>query len=70
MQFREKAKSSLIWKGVIRGPGRLKKGLRWQVLNGEMILFWLDAWLEDKPLCEVVVMPIREGIKQLKARDF
>lgn len=70
VHFREKTRSSLIWKGIIRGSGLLKKGMKWRAINWGRIYFWLDAWLEDSPLCEVAVTPIGEDLKQMNVRDY
>lgn len=41
--------ASHIWKGIINSSRPLKEA-RWRVTNGRKIRFWVDSWIEDKPL--------------------
>lgn len=55
---------------VRRGGKGLKKGLRWRAVNEVKIFFWLDAWLEDRTLCKLVVIQLGEEMKKLKVREL
>lgn len=39
--------------GVTLGSELLRKGIRWEVRNGERALIWKDVWLGNRPLEEV-----------------
>lgn len=66
--FKEKTRTSIIWKEICWGSGLLNRGLKWRVVNGEATRFWVDVWLEDVPLSELALNPIGEVIKLKKVR--
>lgn len=38
----------------------LQAGLRWEVDNGRRAMFWKDKWLNDTPLLQKCLQPMRE----------
>ena len=49
-----KGSDSMVWRSVLRCRHLLWKGLRWKVGKGDRILFWLDNWLENRSLLEIL----------------
>lgn len=43
---------SNAWKGILKSRYILRKGIKKVVINGKDTLFWLDTWLDEKPLKE------------------
>ncbi|GLT97162.1 hypothetical protein SLE2022_147430 [Rubroshorea leprosula] len=52
--------SSVTWKSILRCRDVLRLGLRWRVGTGEKIRFWQDAWVSDRPLLDVALLPALE----------
>lgn len=61
-----KAKSSIIWRGVVWGAELLRKRLRWMVGNGKIVAFWKDVSLGEKPLCDS--LPDQVGDEELESK--
>jgi hypothetical protein len=51
-----KMSDSPLWKDLLKIRQIYLKGREYKVNNGKSISFWLDRWLDDKPLC--VAYPI------------
>lgn len=68
--FKQKRRSSQIWKGVLWGAELLRQGLRWEDGNGERIFFWKDIWLGNKPLYKKAEEPVDEDVFEAKAVSF
>lgn len=67
--FKDKQRSSHVWKGVVWGVELLRLGLRWEVCNRRLVKFWKDNWLDSKPLQDHLLNPIDEGTSKLKVID-
>lgn len=50
--FRGRQQASQVWKGAVWGAELLRKGIIWDVRNGERVRFWKDVWLGSRPLIE------------------
>jgi hypothetical protein len=40
-----------LWKDIMKVRHIYLRGREYRVGNGKNISFWLDAWLDDEPLC-------------------
>lgn len=49
-RLRHRASSSHPWRSIRKGWELLKSGLRWQLGDGSLCLFWIDNWVEEAPL--------------------
>lgn len=56
--FKAKCNSSNIWRGLVWSSQGLSKGIKLVVGNGKDVCFWLDVWLEEKPLMALALQPI------------
>ncbi|XVF12875.1 hypothetical protein REPUB_Repub08aG0157600 [Reevesia pubescens] len=45
-----KSNSSSTWKGLLQTRDGIRRGIRWQVGNGNTIKFWSDWWVGTGPL--------------------
>jgi hypothetical protein len=48
-----KANDSPVWKDLLKIRHRYLKGREYKVNNGMSVSFWMDCWLEKKPLCAI-----------------
>lgn len=60
VQFRDKYRSSQIWKRVLWGAELMRRGLRWEVRNRKSVAFGRDVWLEQHPLSERLLGSMNE----------
>ncbi|KAJ8756023.1 hypothetical protein K2173_024569 [Erythroxylum novogranatense] len=65
-----KARSSLIWKSIVKGFQILHKGVFMDVYNGKGTNFWLDNWLGDGPLIDLTLAKVDESDKSLPVSHF
>ena len=42
---------SPVWKDLLQVRQTYLAGRKVLIKNGENVLFWLDCWLDDQPLC-------------------
>ena len=49
-----KPSDSPVWKSILRSRSLLKKGIRWRVGNGARIKFWLDNWVDNCNLVDLL----------------
>jgi hypothetical protein len=54
--IQEKMSDSPLWKDFLKIRQVYLKGREYKINNGKSVSFWLDMWLEDKPVC--VIYPI------------
>jgi hypothetical protein len=57
-RLRTRRSGSSNWKGLRKGHGVFRKGLRWVVNNGHEVSFWHDLWVGDSPLRNLVHGPL------------
>ncbi|XP_019163602.1 PREDICTED: uncharacterized protein LOC109159944 [Ipomoea nil] len=50
--------SSIAWRCILQSLPFVRKGLKWHVRNGVSTRFWLDIWLDDRPLLECITAQI------------
>jgi hypothetical protein len=46
-----KQSDSPVWKDLLKIRHIYLKGRKFRVNNGKKVSFWVDTWLEGKPLC-------------------
>ena len=56
--YQKKAADSPVWKNLLNCRPLLKRGITWKVGNGKSILFWLDNWIDNYSLAELLNIPI------------
>lgn len=62
---------SSTWRSVGMGLREVTlPGLSWVLGNGSHIRFWIDKWLTDKPLCELVTAHLPNGYEALRVKDL
>lgn len=50
--------ASHIWKSLLLGWELLKKGLKWNIGNSNIINFWHDNWLNLGPIRQLIQSPL------------
>ncbi|WCJ29423.1 LINE-1 retrotransposable element ORF2 protein [Euphorbia peplus] len=68
--FKPKPKQSHTWKAIVASSPILVKGLSRIVRSGYTTRFWLDKWVDDFRLCDMVVQQIPSDQLQLKVKDY
>ncbi|KAL9862399.1 putative RNA-directed DNA polymerase [Arabidopsis thaliana] len=62
---------SSTWRSVALGMREVvSPGLSWVIGDGLEILFWMDKWLTNIPLAELLVQELPAGWKGMRARDL
>ena len=62
---------SSTWRSVALGMREVViPGLSWVIGDGREILFWMDKWLTNIPLAELLVQEPPAGWKGMRARDL
>ena len=51
------ANSSYAWQSIMAGQNIVKKGMRWQVGNGQSIRIWMDKWTLNSSTYKIVSPP-------------
>ena len=51
------ANPSFAWRSIMAGQSIVKKGIRWQVGNGDNIRIWMDKWIPTPSTYKVVSPP-------------
>ena len=51
------ANSSYAWQCIMAGQNIVKKGMRWQVSNGQSIRIWMDKWTLNSSTYKIVSPP-------------
>ncbi|VFQ86926.1 unnamed protein product [Cuscuta campestris] len=46
--------ASNAWRGIMTVMPMIEAGIHCRVHNGQMTRFWLDTWIGEKPLCDLV----------------
>lgn len=64
LQYSIKQNSSRVWKDFNKGLNVIKPLLRWNLGNGDHILFWKDSWLENYCLDSLSIKHIPEDFQQ------
>jgi len=54
LECKIKSTDSPVWKSVRRSRVLLQKGIRWNVGEGDRILFWWDNWCDHTNLVELL----------------
>ena len=54
LNYTSKGTQSPIWRNVLRCRQLLRQGIRWKLGKGDKILFWLDDWLKNRTLLEIL----------------
>ena len=57
----KKLPCSRIWAACKKGGPSYVKGLRWTVKNGELVNMWMDFWLPNGRLRELIEGPFTRG---------
>ena len=61
---------SRIWVACKKGGPIYVKGLRWIVRNGDSVNMWMDFWLPNGRLRELIVGPLNCGEEVLTVRQW
>ncbi|KAL8159558.1 hypothetical protein V2J09_001095 [Rumex salicifolius] len=63
--------ASHVWRSVLKGVSRVvSRGCRWIRGDGKSIRFWVDPWLENRPLRDDVLGDLDEPSLSAAARSF
>ena len=57
---------SRVWVACKKGGPIYVKGLRWIVRNGDSVNMWMDFWLPNERLRELIEGPLTRGEEELK----
>ena len=60
---------SRIWASCKKGGPIYVKGLRWTIRNGDSVNMWMDFWLPNGRLGELIVGPLNRGVEELTIRQ-
>ena len=52
------ANPSFAWRSIMVGQSIMKKGIWWQVGNGDSIRIWMDKWIPTPSTYKVVSPPV------------
>ena len=58
LDYTSKGIESPVWRNVLRCRQLLRQGIRWKLGKGDKILFWLDNWLENRTLLEILSLHV------------
>jgi hypothetical protein len=50
--IQNKMSDSLVWSDLLKIRHIYMAGRAYKLNNGKLISFWLDVWLDDKPICQ------------------
>lgn len=63
-------KVSPTWRGIYATRDILMKGIQWKVRNGKTIRFWLDNWLMDDAVINLVLCNVETEHQSATVRDY
>lgn len=65
-----KINSSSIWRSIGKAVRWIVRGIRWEVGDGNTILFWHDIWLGEEPLRTRAVQEIPREQWNMRVTDY
>lgn len=66
----DKKGTSNVWKSIVKAAQIVRSGCRTQVRNGKNTRFWLDPWIDSKPLAEYLEVHDFSATRDKKVADF
>jgi len=67
LDYTRKSTDSPVWRNMLRIRPLLCQGLRWKLGKGDKIRFWLDNWVDNRSLLDLLNRPI-ESVNKLDAK--
>jgi hypothetical protein len=54
--IQQKQFDSPVWKDLLKISHIYLQGREFKLNNGKMVSFWLDSWMDNKPIC--IIYPV------------
>lgn len=67
--FEIKSGSSHVWRGIVKSSSALE-GVNWIIGNGQIVSFWADVWVGEKPLSCLALLPVSGVLMGRRVCDY